>query len=164
MPSLLWTSLNILLLLLITYAWFKVLRVLHRQIGLGLAVLFMLSLTLRGSNSNSNIQDKNLLGNGRLEHPIGNWGSSGTIALNPNNELHLRLEGIRTDSTIRVNGMYCSVSGLMIGHEWKPLTGMASAWKHGISYEVLLIHEWKLLGIGLYTNSEEYTGIVPISK
>ncbi|AII52537.1 hypothetical protein N008_11190 [Hymenobacter sp. APR13] len=114
------------------------LRVLRRQIGLGLAVLFMLSLTLRGSSSTSDTRARNLLENGRLEHPIGNWGSSASVPLNPNNELHLRFEGIRTDSTLRVHEMYSGVSGLMLGHEWKPLAGMAHTRKQGVSYEVFL--------------------------
>jgi hypothetical protein len=164
MISLFWTGLNILLLVLIAYAWFRVFKVLRRQIGLGLAVLFMLSLSFRSSSSNSDIRAKNLLETGRLEHLVGNWGSSATIPLNPNNELHLRFEGIRTDSTLRVHGMYSSVSGLMLGHDWKPLAGMANTRKQGISYKVFLIHEWKLLGIALYTASEEYTGIAAVSK
>ncbi|WBO83543.1 hypothetical protein [Hymenobacter yonginensis] len=164
MLSLLWTGLNIFLLLLIAYAWFRVLRVLRRQIGLGLAVLFMLSLALRGSSSTSDTKARNLLENGRLEHPIGNWGSSASIPLNPNNELCLRFEGVRTDSTLRVHGMYSSISGLMLGHEWKPLAGMANTRKQGVSYEIFLSHEWKLLGIGLYVSSEEYTGMAPLAK
>lgn len=164
MISLLWTGLNILLLLLIIYAWFRVFKVLRREIGLGLAVLFMLSLSLRGNNSTSDGRPENLLADERKEHPIGNWGSSANIPLNPNNALHLRFEGMRTDSTLRVHGMYSSVSGLMLGHEWKPIAGMANIRKQGISYEVFLIHEWKLLGIGLYTDSEEYTGIAAISE
>ncbi|MBT9394732.1 hypothetical protein KLP40_16300 [Hymenobacter sp. NST-14] len=164
MPALLWTGLNILLLLLIAYAWFRVFKVLRRQIGLGLTVLFMLSLTLRGSSSTSNTKARNLLENGRLEHPIGNWGSSASVALSPNNKLHLRFEGVRTDSTLRIQGMYSGVSGLVLGHEWKPLAGMAHAKKQGVSYEVFLSHEWKLLGIGLYISSEEYTGMAPVVK
>ncbi|MBC6697071.1 hypothetical protein [Hymenobacter sp. BT190] len=164
MISLLWTGLNILLLLLIAYSWFRVFKVLHRQISLGLAALFMLSLSLRSNNSTSADRPKNLLADERKEHPIGNWGTGAMVPLNPNNALHLRFEGIRTDSTLRVHGMYSSVSGLMLGHEWKPLAGMTNIRKQDISYEVFLIHEWKLLGITLYTASEEYTGIAAVSK
>lgn len=164
MLTLFWTGLNVLLLLLILYAWFRVLKILRREIGLGLAVVFMLSLSVRGSNSVSDARPKNLLANERQGQPIGNWSTSTTIPLNFNNRLSLRFEGIRTDSMVRAHGMYSTVSGLMLGHEWKPLAGMANSEKKGVSYSVFLLHEWKMLGVVLYTSSEEYEGVAPVSR
>ncbi|WP_426493215.1 hypothetical protein [Hymenobacter sp. 102] len=161
MLTLVWTILNVILLLGIVYAWFKVLMVLRRQLGLGLSLLFLLSLSVKGSQEPEG-KIPNLLAptnNGQLP---GNWSQSTTITLNPNNKLQLLFEGMRTDSSFIIRGVYPTISGLMLGHTWKPLLGTAHVQQQQVAYDVILLHQWKLLGVPLYVSSEEYQDRLPV--
>lgn len=163
MLALFWTFLNISLLVLLLYAWVKVLKVLSRAIGPGLAVLFMLGFTFRG-NQREAATSENILASAREGKPFGNWSGSSSTVMNPNNKLHLRFEGLRTDSTLQIIGMYSTVSGIMLGHEWQPLGGMAHVSGRSLIYQLDLLHTWKLLGFPLYTTSEEYQGSLSTTK
>jgi hypothetical protein len=160
MLSLLWTGLNLVLLLLVLYAWFRVLKVLRREIGLGLAVLFMLSMSFRGNNSSLDTRPKNLLATEQRSTALGNWSTSASVKLTPINNLHLIFEGMRTDSTVQASSMYATTSGLLLGHRWEPMAGITNPASAGLSYQVVMVHEWKLLGIGFYTSTEDYSGNV----
>ncbi|RSK51160.1 hypothetical protein [Hymenobacter rigui] len=161
MLTLLWTILNVILLVCVVFAWFKVLILLRRQLGLGLALLFLMSLSVKSSQEpEGNIP--NLLAPANNGQPLGNWSQSTTVTLNPNNKLHLIFEGTRTDSSFVVSGLYPTISGLMLGHTWKPLGGTANVQQHQVAYDVILLHQWKLLGIPLYTSSGEYKNRFPV--
>ncbi|UOQ78526.1 hypothetical protein MUN84_08230 [Hymenobacter sp. 5516J-16] len=112
----------------------------------------------RGSSSESTRQAKNLLSPDGAREAIGNWSTNATVPLNANNTLHLRVVALRTDSTLRALGLYTTISGLMLGHEWKHLGGIVNTSNTGLTYQIHLLHEWKLLGAGIYTSSEEYAG------
>lgn len=161
MGALAWTALNIVLFLLIGYAWFKVFQLLKRQVGMGLSFLFLLSLvSFRGREESKPAQ--NLLGSSKPAGQLGNWGSVQHVDLNPNNKLSIIMEGNRTNNEVALHGLYATVSGLMIGHDWKPLGGVASGRNGQLSYNVTVLHDWKLLGVKMYTTAEEYKGQAPI--
>jgi hypothetical protein len=160
MLSILWTGLNLVLLLAILYAWLKVLKILRREIGLGLAMLFMLSLSFRGSNTSPETRPKNLLATEQRSKALGNWNGIASIKLSPINKLHLLFEGMQTDSTLQASGMYATTSGFLLGHRWEPVAGITNSAPKGISYQVIMTHEWKLLGTGFYISTENYSGNV----
>ncbi|MBX0291250.1 hypothetical protein K3G63_12425 [Hymenobacter sp. HSC-4F20] len=165
MPALLWSIFNILILLLILYAWIRVLLLLRRHIGLGLTLVVALSwLLMGGSRSDSPgpaSKARNLLapepGHGQLV----NWSTHHSATLTPLHQLTIRVEGQRTAAEVQPTGLYTTVSGWMLGHSWQPLLGMVNKTANGLSYNIFLLHEWKLLNARLYVSSEEYTGTLP---
>lgn len=68
------------------------------------------------------------------------------------------VEGNREHNFVQPTGLYVTVSGLLLGHKWKPIAGIANANTRQLSYNVHMSHDWKLLGATLYTTTEEYTG------
>ena len=165
MGALAWTGLNLLLIILIGYAWIRVFDLLRRQIGLGLAALFLLSISaFTGNRKSDSEQNKNLLAHDITGERVGNWGTNASTPLNYSNQLDLLVEGQRTESTVQPTGLYTSVSGLVLGHEWKPMGGIVNSGKTGLTYQVVIMHKWNLLGANLYTSVEEYTGSIPTAS
>lgn len=160
MGAVAWTVFNVLLVILIIYAWFRVLAVLRRQIGVGLAALFLLSLSaFRGVTSSTKPAD-NLIAYKERTRPLGNWAKHFSIPINSLTGLGLRLEGQQEQGAVRPTGFYATISGLFLGHDWEPITGSVNMRNSTLSYYVLLSHKWKLLGMPLYTSIEEFEGTV----
>ncbi|GGG29372.1 hypothetical protein GCM10011378_02570 [Hymenobacter glacieicola] len=119
----------------------------------------------RGGRDEVPEKAKNLITPDPTRTGLGNWSTHTTIPINPNNKLTLLLEGKRTDSTFQPYGLYATVSGVLIGHEWKPLIGIVNTThKKQLTYEVLMLHEWKLMGAKIYTSSDEYAGTLSSSS
>ena len=161
MVALVWTALNIVLFLLIGYAWVKVFQVLKRQVGVGLSFLFLLSLvSFRGREETE--PAKNLLSSAKPVGQVGNWSAIRQVKLSPTNELSILAEGKRTENGVKPYGLYTTTSGVVIGHEWKPQLGVVQGGSGQLQYHIVMLHEWKLLGMKVYANSEEYTGQIPV--
>ena len=164
MITLLWTALNVVLFILFLYAWVRVIKVLQREIGLGFALIFALGL-LSSKGSNPGVDsNRNLLASAKPQQEIGNWGTTQRLPMNRHNQLTVRIEAQRTDSTTRPLGLYTGVSGLLAGHNWKPIGGLINSEDHKLYYQVHMLHEWKLLSLTLYTSSEEYAGDVAVAN
>ncbi|SES85744.1 hypothetical protein [Hymenobacter actinosclerus] len=161
MGALAWTGLNVVLFLLIGYAWIKVFQLLRRQVGIGLSLLFLLSLvSFRGREESKPAE--NLLKSAKPAGQVGNWSTMQHVGLNPNNRLSVLIEGNRDGDNVKPYGLYTTVSGVMLGHDWRPLRGMANGQNGQLAYSVTVLHDWKLLGINVYTTAEEYEGQAPI--
>ncbi|MBC6612073.1 hypothetical protein H8B15_14180 [Hymenobacter sp. BT507] len=165
METIAWTALNVILLILIVYAWIKVLAVLRRQIGIGLAALFLLSLSAFRSSSNSSPDlSENLLATNNRPTQSGNWSNYRYTQLNPVNKLFFLVEGKKDQGTVQPTGFHVTTSGLLLGHEWRPIMGSATFSYPNVYYHAVVLHDWKLLGMKLYTTTEEYYGYVPSTK
>lgn len=164
MLPLLWSLLNVILILAFLYACFQVFKVLRREIGLGLSLLFLLGLAAFKSTESEekNGSVKNLLERSENLKSLGNWRSNQIVEMQNNsyNKLNILVEAEHTDSTLRPLGLYPSVSGIIIGHDWKPWVGLVNTKDGQLTYQVILLHDWKLMGIKLYTTSEEYAGTI----
>lgn len=164
MLALAWTALNVLLFVLIVYAWVRVFKLLRREIGVGLALLFLLSLSaFRGGRDEASGKAQNLVTPNPTRKGLGNWSTHTVIPMNVNNKFTLLIEGKRTDSTFQAYGLYATVSGLLAGHEWKPIAGTVNADKKQLHYQIVILHNWKLLGTTIYTSPDEYTGTIASS-
>lgn len=166
MVALLWSIFNVLVLLLVLYAWVRVLLVLRREIGWGLTLVFALGLLLQGGSYGSPgpvSKAKNLLEPEPGYGKPANWSAQRSTTLTPLHQLTITANGQRTASEVQPMGLYTSVSGWMLGHNWQPFAGMAYRADNGLAYTVVLLHEWKLLGARLYVSSEEYTGTLPVA-
>ncbi|WP_219601035.1 hypothetical protein [Hymenobacter sp. DG01] len=164
MLALAWTALNVLLFVLVVYAWVRVFKLLRREIGVGLALLFLLSLSaFRSGRDEASGKAQNLATPDPTRKGLGNWSTHAVIPMNVNNKLNLIIEGKWTDSTFQAYGLYATVSGLLAGHEWKPIAGAVNADEKQLHYQIVVLHNWKLFGNTIYTNSDEYTGIIASS-
>lgn len=162
MAAILWSVLNLVVLVVFGYACVRVFKVLRREIGTALALLFLLGLFAFRNSSNPEFHSKakNLLAREAGSNGIGNAAWQRNVELNANNKLSILVEGRKTGTTIEPLGLYTTVSGLMLGHKWTPLSGSAYPQSNKLAYNILLLHEWSLLGVRLYVSSEEYEGIL----
>lgn len=96
---------------------------------------------------------------------MGNWSNYTTTRLTAANSLFFLVEGKKEGGVVQPIGLYVTASGILLGHEWKPITGRVRSSRYpNISYNVLVSHEWKLLGASLYTTTEEYSGHISTIK
>jgi len=87
-----------------------------------------------------------------------------TLPINSFTQFYARIVAERTDSLIRPFGLYTGVSGLVVGHNWKPLGGFVNIENNKLYYQADMIHEWKLLGFVLKTTIEKYAGNLPLTQ
>lgn len=74
------------------------------------------------------------------------------------------IEANRQGDGINPTGMYVSMAGFVLGHKWKPVMGSVFQRQNRLRYQVMLTHEWLLMGVSLYTSLDEYAGTIPVKK
>ena len=163
MVVLIWTGVNVLLFLVVFYAWAKVFWMLKKGVGSALSFLFLLSL-LSFKEKQPTDKAKNLLVNDKPAAEMGNWSTLTSFSIHPSYKFQLLVEGKRTPSVLEPVGLYVTVAGVVVGHHWEPLMGVVNSTDGQLDYQVVISHDWRLLGFRVYTTIEEYTGKFPIKN
>ncbi|OWP64884.1 hypothetical protein CDA63_00560 [Hymenobacter amundsenii] len=163
--TLVWSILNLLLIALIFYAFWRVFKLIGQQVGKGIAVLFMVGLFgFRGGSSKSEETiNENLVHHTRVSNfhkaplltyvtrPIGNQ-----------LKLYVRASYRANDPELTPVRLTASVNGLVAGHEWTPMGGVTNIDRDSVpTYEIRMIHRWNLLNYNMFTEFETYEGTLP---
>lgn len=163
MLNLLWSVLNILVLIGIGYILFRAAKLVRQHMGWGATLLFVCALlVLNGRNTSGPTRPaKNLLANPSEHGHPANASAGQNINLGGSNELHLRAEFDSANNTLTPHGLYAVVSGIMLGHQWEPVLGMLQQQGSQLHYWTVLNHQWLLLGIPVFTSSgTEFEGLM----
>ena len=103
----------------------------------------------------------NLLTDTLPNAPLGNASAVQKVGLG-SNKLELLAEYYQSDTLVRPRGLYATVSGVVAGHRWKPLSGSLAPSGRQLRYSIVLQHDWLLLGTVLYSSQAEvFTGLMP---
>ncbi|MCC3151917.1 hypothetical protein Q3A66_00165 [Hymenobacter sp. BT770] len=172
MVNLLWSILNVALLLAFVYIFWRAALLVKRHIGLAAAMFFGFALLLIGcSKSGSGIAASpsptaNLLTGVPKDAPLANASSVQRITLGGTNKLDLLAEYYTDKGTItKPRGLYATVSGFMVGHSWQPAFGWAEKRGNQLYYSVAVDHHYSLLGVRVFTQAGElFQGLMPPSK
>lgn len=168
MFNFIWSGLNVVLLLSFLYVFFRAAQLLRRHSGLGMALLFGLGLFVIGCGKTKRgtpAPVPNLLANAPAQSPVANSSAQQHIELGGTNTLFLLAEYNLTNGIIEPRGLYATVSGLMLGHEWEPVTGSLIQSGSQLHYIAVLNHRWSLLGLPVFTQSDEaFEGIMPPTR
>ncbi|KUG06440.1 hypothetical protein [Solirubrum puertoriconensis] len=153
-----WSVLNVVLAMLVLVATFKVFNLLRNKIGLAWTSVLVLGLLLSGCGANSDMTSakRNL-----IERDTKARGNALTLTrqeLGPSSKLEFLLEYNKAGDSWQPNGLYATASGFLFGHAWEPMAGMATQQGQRCQYFVAMLHKWKLLGMPIYSTSEDYTG------
>ena len=166
---LLWSLLNLLVLLSVVYIFLKAAKLVRQHLGLAATLFFCFSLFLiTGSGSRMNGTSatgspKNLLSGIPEDTPLGNASSMHTIDLGMN-KMYLLAEYHAEQGLYRPRGLFVTMSGLTLGHNWQPIAGMLLQRGKQLHYDVVVLHDWNLLGIKMYTQSQQLDGMMPLSN
>ena len=163
--TLVWSFFNLLLFVMVIYAFWRVTKLIGQQLGKAIAILFVVGVFgfKSGTSGSSSSASNNLISptpvpdfrNAPLltytDRPIGNGLSIYVRATYEPDELSL--------SPVELTA---SVSGLVAGHEWTPIMGYTNLNRDStMSYVIQIEHKWKLLNHVMFTNSESYKGVMP---
>ncbi|MDO7845463.1 hypothetical protein Q5H92_03770 [Hymenobacter sp. M29] len=162
MANILWSALNMLVLLGIIYILFRAAGLVRRHMGWGAAVLFGLALLLMCSRRPTSPAgpSKNLISRAPKSGPVSNASAGHTIDLGGSNKLYLRAEYDSAGGTLTPNGLYAGVSGFMLGHDWEPALGLLQQQGTRLHYWTVLNHHWLLLGTSVFSNGREFEGLM----
>ena len=157
MLNLLWSILNVVVSLGIGYLFFRAARLVQQRMGVSAALLFVCGLLIVGCGKTSNpvTSPKNLLVNIPANAPLGNASATRHITLGGSNTLFLLAEYRVSDGIIVPRGLFATVSGIMLGHRWEPMTGTLEQKGAQVHSLAVLNHQWLLLGTPVFTSSSE---------
>ncbi|GGE97852.1 hypothetical protein [Hymenobacter cavernae] len=160
MTNLLWSALNLALVLGLLYTSFQATQLVRQHIGSGTALFFVFGLLLIGcgKSTKQQIASSNLLSHIPKDAPLGNASSHQAINLGGSNKLELRAEYYQENGKVRPRGLYATVSGFMVGHTWQPNGGFLEQSGRHLRYHTFLTHNWNLLGVQVFTQTEEFSG------
>lgn len=170
MLNILWSALNIALLLSLLYIFFRAAVLVKRHIGLGAALFFGFGLLLIGCSKSgkkaTSVSSANLLTSVPKNAPFANTSAVQYIDLGATNQLILLTEYYtENDSIVKPRGLYASVSGLMVGHSWEPVSGFIEKRGNRLYYTTVINHHWDLLGMRVFTQAlEVFEGFMPPAK
>ncbi|MBJ6108849.1 hypothetical protein JAO73_07510 [Hymenobacter sp. BT523] len=162
MLNLLWSALNAVLLVLVFYSLYRAAKLVKQHLGTGALLGFLLALFIIGGRSAdaSSEAPRNLLAR-PAQPPLGNASSQQQIALGGSNTLTLLCSYRSNNGHLEPLSLYATVSGIVLGHRWKPIGGMLHEQGSRMQYEVTMQHEWRLLGMQVYGQIEEFRGVMP---
>ena len=157
MLNLLWSVLNVVFFLGISYLFFRIARLVQQHMGVSTALLFVCGLLVVGCGRTSKLvtSPKNLLVNIPANAPLGNASATRHITLGGSNTLFLLAEYRVSNDIIVPRGLFVTVSGIMLGHRWEPTTGMLKQRGTQVYFWAVLNHQWLLLGTPVFTSSSE---------
>ncbi|GAB3293286.1 hypothetical protein ACFQT0_05925 [Hymenobacter humi] len=170
MVNLLWSILNVALLLAFLYIFCRAALLVKRHIGLAAALFFGFGLLLVGCSKSGKgaaaLSPVNLLTSVPKDAPLANATAIQRIDLGGTNKLELLAEYYTQDGTItKPRGLYATLSGFMLGHAWQPVTGWVGKRGNGLHYMAAINHHWDLLGVRVFTQAgEQFEGIMPLGK
>ncbi|MDO7850026.1 hypothetical protein [Hymenobacter convexus] len=162
MLNLLWSALNVLVLLGIVYILFRAAKLVRQHLGRGALLLFVLAvLVISRRSANPTGPVKNLLARASTHGLFSNAGANQTVDLGGSNRLFLRAEYDSSHNSLKPNGLYASISGFTLGHRWEPVMGTLQPHGTQLRYWAVLNHHWLLLGTPVLTSSgEEFEGLM----
>lgn len=166
MLLILWSLLNLVLLLGLFYFFVRAVLLLNKHIGRGAALFFALGMLTVGcgrSGPEDNGAQQNMLGALPPGTPLGNSRSLQTIPLGGFNKIQLLAEYWTNQGVVKPRGLYVVIAGLTLGHRWQPVAGALIPEGVRLHYTAVLRHEWMLLGQPVFASVDEYTGIMPPS-
>jgi hypothetical protein len=159
----LWSALNVVLFAGLVYIFFRAAKLVKQHIGWPAAVFFVVGLTIIASRPSSAIPgNDNLLSGIPQNAPLGNASTLKLVHLGSNNDLNLLAEYHQQNGLVRPRGLYASVSGFLLGHTWQPVTGMLEQRGSQLQYTAVLTHNWNLLGMRVFSQTNDFTGFMPI--
>ena len=170
MLNLLWSLVNVAVLLSVLYVFFRAAKLLRQHVGVGAALFFGFALLLIGCSKSGTgtptTAAANLLNTVPSNAPLANTSASQHMALGGSNQLFLRAEYYTENGRItKPRGLYAGVSGFMLGHAWQPVTGFLEKRGNQLHYTAIINHHWSLLGMRVFTQSGElFEGVMPPSK
>jgi hypothetical protein len=170
MLNVLWSALNIVVLLGCLYIFGRALILVRRHIGLMAALFFSFGLFLIGCGKSSTdapaTAPVNLLTSVPSNAPLANASVVQHVALGGTNQLILLAEYYTENGRItKPRGLFATVSGFMLGHTWQPVTGFVEKRGDRLFYTAAINHHWSLLGVPVFTQGGEiFEGYMPSAK
>lgn len=156
MNYLLWSLLNLGMLVWFLLIVFSVLKLVLKNLGMLSAVVFIVGIL---SFMRSAVVDNQSQANQLRAHEI-----AGTENLEESLFYNLDLLYVYRKDSIYSGQLSAKVlkSGTVIGHEWAP--GLTYAYLNNgvIHYDVAGDHQWKLLGLVLYNQPKRFKGAIKI--
>jgi hypothetical protein len=163
MQNMLWSALNVVLFAGLVYIFFRAAKLVKQHIGWPAAIFFVVGLTIIASRPSSAIPGNNNLLLGIPQNtPLGNASTLKLVHLGSNNDLNLLAEYHQQNGLVRPRGLYASVSGFLLGHTWQLVTGMLEQRGSQLQYTAVLTHNWNLLGMRVFSQTNDFTGFMPI--
>ncbi|RYU84410.1 hypothetical protein [Hymenobacter persicinus] len=166
MLNLLWSALNLGLLLGFLYLSFRAVHLLKQHVGLGAAAVFGIFLLTMGSKARSTATSappQNLMAGARPGAPLGDGSALYSVPLGFTT-LQLVAEYYKTAGAVRPRGLYATVDGIGLGHRWQPLAGSLQPQGRQLRYSLALNHTWCLLGTPVFSSVSELEGLIPTAK
>lgn len=167
MASVLWSAVNVALFLGLLYIFFRAAQLVRRHIGLGAALFFVFGLLLVGctksGNQSSQSTTQNMLSGIAKDTPLGNGSALKRIPMGYN-KLILLAEYRQENGIIKPRGLFATVSGVLVGHSWQPITGSLRQRRQQLHYTAIMRHTWNLLSIPVYNNMEQFEGEMLVSE
>lgn len=164
MSNILWSGFNILVFLGLLYTFFRAGVLVKQHLGTSVALVFIAGLLLVGCRPTSVpiAANVNLLAS-TPKTPVGNASSHHSTSLGVGTQLQLLTEYQLQQTVVRPLGLYVFVSGLQIGHAWKPLVGRVEQAGRQLRYHVAMQHDWKLLHWTIFSETTDFEGTMPIT-
>lgn len=164
MLLILWSLLNLVVLLSLLYFFGRAVVLLYKHVGLGAALFFGLGMLTVGwgrSGPEDTNGQQNMLGALPPGTPLGNGSSIQTIPLGGFNKIQLLAEYWADQGVAKPRGLYMAIAGFTLGHRWQPVDGALVSEGARLRYTAVLRHDWLLLGQPVFASLNEYTGIMP---
>ncbi|TDE16771.1 hypothetical protein [Dyadobacter psychrotolerans] len=153
MIYLLWSVLNLAALIWFLFICFGVLKLIRQDMGLGAVVIFVIGSLSLISNSVKNRKPDLPFGrvvkNEKVE----------TFQIKSGLLYHIDLMYILPDTMGKEIKSTTVKYGVVIGHEWKPAFSQVNFKKGHLHYYAVGMHEWKFMGLTLYTEDVELKGV-----
>jgi len=155
MIYLIWSVLNLIVLVCFLFICFSVLKPIKENLGLLAVVIFVVGCLsfIKGSVMND---QQGISVDPEIKGQI-------VEGENVQKEMFFSIEllYVHAKDTLS-NEMHGTTvkTGLVIGHEWKPAVSRLSLKDHKIKYFCSGIHDWKLLGLTLYSEPKEFEGVI----
>ncbi|HET9502358.1 MAG TPA: hypothetical protein VFO93_02370 [Hymenobacter sp.] len=165
MQNLLWSALNAGLFIGLVYLFFRAAKLVKQHMGWPATVFFVVGLTIIAGKPTSSLPgNENLLPSIPKDAPLGNASTLKLVSLGGSNNLNLLAEYHQQNGLVRPRGLYAFVSGFWLGHTWQPVTGRLEQRGSQLRYSAVLTHSWNLLGVPVFHQTTDFTGLIPIKN
>ncbi|MCE7043483.1 hypothetical protein [Dyadobacter sp. CY312] len=150
MVYLLWSLINLAALCWFLYIAFSVLKLIKEHLGVPSLIIFILGSlsfsqgTLTNEKPQPSYNEQMTLGVQMIDEQL--WYNTSLFYAYPKDSLTGEARGD------------VSQSGLVIGHGWKPTLSRLWFENGKLNYSVSGTHEWKFLGLTLYSEPKQFTG------
>jgi hypothetical protein len=152
MIYLLWSAINLVALCWFLYVCFSVLKLIKEHLGMPALIIFLLGClsfvkeTVTSDKPQTSLSQDMVLG---MQTVNEQFFYSTTLSY-----------AIPKDSSASDIKGDVYQSGLVIGHAWNPIPPTLYFKEGKLNYTIMGTHEWKLLGLTLYSQPQRFTGLV----